>query len=114
MQIGRTGRQPYPASISEQFGALRKSRTRDRSRIWKSDGLFPFELRRALLQKGADAFGEIFCLARPLLADALQVELLFIGVARALPEQAARDGERRGSIGQLFGQLLRLAHQGIV
>src|ERR1700710_1842865 len=42
-------------AIGQEFSRARKSRTRELNRLNGNCGLFPLELGRALLQKGADA-----------------------------------------------------------
>ena len=72
----------------------------------------PFELRLALLQERTDAFGEIFGAAGLLLRLALGVELLLVGIHRAVPIEAADEtqGDRR-PVRQFVRERHRLVHQ---
>src|SRR5260370_21442092 len=70
------------------------------------------ELRRALFEKGAHALSEISRLAGFALHLALEIQLLFVGVAGALPikppDQTQRDGR---PVRQITRKVLRLVHQ---
>src|SRR3954469_19858652 len=55
----------------------------------------PLELGFALLQEGGDAFGEILGTAGFLLRAAFGVELLLVGIHRAVPIKTADEAEGR-------------------